>query len=160
MASRGTHAVAALESAGRPFELHSYDYTGEKGAIGLEAAMALGVDPGRVFKTLVGDVDGVGLVMAIIPVAATLDLKALAHQVGGKRAAMADIRKAERATGYIKGGISPFGQKQKLAAILDDSALAHETIFVSGGKRGLEIEISASDLLAVLGAETADIARE
>ena len=159
MASRGTHAVAALESAGRPFELHSYDYTGEKGAIGLEAAMALGVDPGRVFKTLVGDVDGVGLVMAIIPVAATLDLKALAHEVGGKRAAMADIRKVERATGYIKGGISPFGQKQALAAALDMSALEHASIFVSGGKRGLEIEIAPDELRSFLDAKCASITR-
>lgn len=159
MASRGTHAVAALESAGRPFELHSYDYTGEKGAIGLEAAMALGVDPGRVFKTLVGDVDGVGLVMAIIPVAATLDLKALAHQVGGKRAAMADIRKVERATGYIKGGISPFGQKKRHRTFLDTTALALPTIIVNGGRRGLQIELAPADLLAVTGGTAAALTR-
>ncbi|MEZ5825625.1 MAG: Cys-tRNA(Pro) deacylase [Geminicoccaceae bacterium] len=157
--SRGTPAVRALEKAGAAFELHVYEYGGEKGAIGLEAAHALGLDPARVFKTLVAELDGSRLAMAIVPVAATLDLKAFAQLLDGKKAAMADIARAERTTGYIKGGISPFGQKQKLAAALDSSALDHATIFVSGGKRGLEIEIAPGDLMRLLAARNAAIAR-
>ena len=128
-----TRAVVAAERAGIPFTLHEYEH--EAGvAYGLEAAEKTGVDPARVFKTLVVAQDGV-LSVAIVPVAAQLDLRAL-----GKRAALADRAAAERATGYVLGGISPLGQRKRLPTLLDDSALAFETIFVSAGRRGLELE--------------------
>ena len=161
--------MRVLEKAGVAFGLHVYDYGGEKGggekgggekrAIGLEAANALDLDPARVFKTLVAELDGDRLAMAIVPVAASLDLKALARLLDARRAAMADVGRAERATGYVKGGISPFGQKQALAAALDMSALEHASIFVSGGKRGLEIEIAPDELRSFLDAKCASITR-
>ena len=135
-----TPAVVAAERAGIPFSLHEYEH--EAGAAyGLEAAAKTGVDPARVFKTLVVTQDG-ALSVAIVPVAAQLDLRAL-----GKRAALADRAAAERATGYVLGGISPLGQRKRLPTLLDESALAFETIFVSAGRRGLEIELAPDDLL-------------
>ena len=157
-ASAGTPAVRVLEAAGTSFVLHAYDYRGERGAIGLEAAQHLNVDPARVLKTLVAEVDG-RAVMAIVPVPCELDLKALARAGGGKRAWMADIKKAERQTGYVKGGISPLGQRQRLAAFIDGSAGTHETVFVSGGRRGLELELAPADLARLLDAVSADISR-
>ena len=139
-----TPAVVAAERAGIPFSLHEYEH--EAGAAyGLEAAEKAGVDPARVFKTLVVAQDGV-LSVAIVPVAAQLDLRAL-----GKRAALADRAAAERATGYVLGGISPLGQRKRLPTLLDDSALAFETIFVSAGRRGLELELAPAHLLAQTG---------
>ena len=146
-----TPAVVAAERAGIPFTLHEYEH--EAGAaFGLEAAEKTGVEPARVFKTLVVSQDG-ALSVAIVPVAAQLDLRAL-----GKRAALADRASAERATGYVLGGISPLGQRKRLPALLDDSALAFETIFVSGGRRGLEIELAPNDLIRLTGARVAAVA--
>ncbi len=152
MAGKGTPAIVALERAGIWFVIHEYAHD-EGSSFGVEAAAKLGLDPDRVFKTLVADVDGV-LTVAIIPVSDQLDLRAL-----GKRAALAEARAAERATGYVVGGISPLGQRQRLPTILDDSALAHDTIHVSGGRRGLEIEVAPSDLVALTGATVTPIAR-
>ncbi|MGW1142980.1 aminoacyl-tRNA deacylase, partial [Streptomyces zhihengii] len=121
-------------------------------------AEALGVPPARVFKTLVADVDG-ALTVAVVPVAGQLDLKALASAVGGKRAVMADPAAAERTTGYVRGGISPLGQRKRLPTVLDASAWEHETICVSAGRRGLEVELAAEALRTLTSAVRAPIAR-
>jgi Cys-tRNA(Pro)/Cys-tRNA(Cys) deacylase len=155
----GTPAVRALERAGVPFGLHAYDFGGPKGAIAEEAAELMGVAPARVLKTLIAGVDGRGLVVALVPADRELDLKALAVALGGKRAAMADVRTAERASGYVKGGISPFGQRQALPAVVDASARQHASVFVNGGRRGLEIELTPADLIRALAAIVAPIAR-
>jgi len=158
-AARGTPAVQALERAGIRHELHEYDFSAAPGRIGLAAAAAMGVAPGRVFKTLMAVVDERELVVAIVPVAAELDLKALAKAAGGKRAAMAEVAAAERATGYVKGGISPFGQKRRHRAFVDAAAGGHATVIVNGGRRGLQIELAPADLVAASGGVTAPIAR-
>ena len=146
-----TPAVVAAERAGIPFTLHEYEH--EAGAAyGPEAAAKTGVEPARVFKTLVVAQDGV-LSVAIVPVAAQLDLRTL-----GKRAALADRGVAERATGYVLGGISPLGQRKRLPTLLDESALLHETIFVSAGRRGLEIELAPDDLVRLTDARVAAVA--
>jgi Cys-tRNA(Pro)/Cys-tRNA(Cys) deacylase len=124
----------------------------------LEAAEALGLDPATVFKTLVAEVDG-KLAVAIVPVERQLDLKALAAGVGAKKAAMADVKQAERTTGYVAGGISPLGQRRALPTVVDASALDHETIHVSAGRRGLELELAPADLVELTGARVAPIAR-
>ncbi|MGW1542781.1 Cys-tRNA(Pro) deacylase [Streptomyces sp. NPDC002309] len=156
--SGGTPATVALTAAGVDFTIHSYDHDPSHPSYGEEAAQAMGVSPDRVFKTLVADVDGT-LTVAVVPVAGTLDLKALAAAVGGKKAAMADPALAERTTGYVRGGISPLGQRKKLATVLDDSASAHATICVSAGRRGLEVELSPKDLSGLTGATLAPIGR-
>jgi Cys-tRNA(Pro)/Cys-tRNA(Cys) deacylase len=125
---------------------------------GLEAATALGKDPRTVFKTLVALVDG-ALTVAVVPVDARLDLKALAAACGGKRADMADPAAAERATGYVVGGISPLGQRRRLATVVDASALAFDAVLVSAGRRGLDVELSPADLVRLTGAVTAQISR-
>lgn len=140
------------------FRIHEYEHDPAAESYGLEAALKLGVAPERVFKTLVANVDA-DLVVAIVPVACTLDLKALASATNGKRAAMAEMRAAERATGYVAGGISPLGQKKRLRTVLDESALQHETVFVSAGRRGLELELSPHDLSRLTSAVIAPIAR-
>jgi Cys-tRNA(Pro)/Cys-tRNA(Cys) deacylase len=122
------------------------------------AATVLGLAPARVFKTLIAAVDDRQLTVAIVPVTARLNLKALAAAAGGKRAEMADPAAAERATGYVLGGISPLGQRRRLPAVLDASALDHATIFVSGGRRGLEIELAPADLIGLTAATVASIA--
>lgn len=154
----GTPATVALGAAGVEFTVHAYEHDPAHPSYGEEAAEAMGVSPERVFKTLVADVDG-ALVVAVVPVAGSLDLKSLATAVGGKRAAMADPTLAERTTGYVRGGISPLGQRKKLRTVLDASADAHETICVSAGRRGLEVELSPQDLLILTEAVTAPIAR-
>ncbi|MGW0663095.1 Cys-tRNA(Pro) deacylase [Streptodolium elevatio] len=154
----GTPATVALTREGVAFTLHAYAHDPDAASYGEEAAAALGVTADRVFKTLVADVDG-ALTVGVVPVAGKLDLKALAAAVGGKRAAMADPAAAERTTGYVLGGISPLGQKKRLATVVDASALSHGTVFVSAGKRGLEIEIAPADLLRMTAARTADIGR-
>jgi Cys-tRNA(Pro)/Cys-tRNA(Cys) deacylase len=136
--------------------LHSYTH-GSGQAYGPEAAEMLGLDPARVFKTLVADVDG-ALTVGIVPVLTTLDLKALAAAVGGKRAKMADVALAERATGYVAGGISPLGQRKRLPTVLDSSAEELETLFCSAGRRGLEVELAPGDLARLTGARFASIA--
>ncbi|GGT95418.1 Cys-tRNA(Pro) deacylase [Streptomyces violascens] len=156
--SGGTPATVALVNAGTAFTVHAYEHDPSSASYGDEAAQALGVTPDRVFKTLVADVDG-ELTVAVVPVAGSLDLKALASAVGGKRAAMADPAAAERTTGYVRGGISPLGQRKRLRTVLDDSASAHATICVSAGRRGLEVELSPADLAALTGALLAPIGR-
>ena len=148
-----TPAVVAAEHAGIPFRLHEYEHDPRAESYGLEAAEKTGVDSARVFKTLVVAQDG-ALSVAIVPVAAQLDLRAL-----GKRAALADRGAAERATGYVLGGISPLGQRKQLPALLDESALQHETIYVSAGRRGLEIELAPADLVRLTNATVKKMAR-
>ncbi|NML49647.1 Cys-tRNA(Pro) deacylase [Streptomyces sp. R302] len=154
----GTPATVALAAAGTAYTLHAYEHDPATPSYGEEAAEALGVTPDRVFKTLVADVDG-ELTVAVVPVAGQLDLKALATAVGGKRAAMADPAAAERTTGYVRGGISPLGQRKRLRTVLDSSASGHATICVSAGRRGLEVELSPADLAALTSAVLAPIGR-
>ncbi|MEU3819870.1 Cys-tRNA(Pro) deacylase [Streptomyces sp. NPDC030392] len=156
--SGGTPATVALTAAGTPFTVHEYAHDPASPSYGEEAAEALGVSPDRVFKTLVADVDG-ALTVAVVPVAGQLDLKALAAAVGGKRATMADPAAAERTTGYVRGGISPLGQRKKLPTVLDASASRHETICVSAGRRGLEVELAPAHLAELTGAVIAPIGR-
>jgi Cys-tRNA(Pro)/Cys-tRNA(Cys) deacylase len=154
----GTPATVALAAAGVEFTVHAYEHDPSHPSYGEEAAEAMGVSPDRVFKTLVADVDG-DLTVAVVPVAGSLDLKALAAAVGGKRAAMADPAAAERSTGYVRGGISPLGQRKKLRTVLDSSASAHATICVSAGRRGLEVELAPDDLAKLTDAVSAPIGR-
>lgn len=142
--------------------MHAYDHDPVAVAAGLsygaEAARALGVEASRVYKTLLAAVDGV-LTVAVIPVQARLDLKALAAAVGGKRAEMADPAAAERATGYVVGGISPLGQRRQLRTVLDASAPALPTVLVSAGRRGLDVELAPADLTRLTDAVVAPVAR-
>ncbi len=154
----GTPATVALTQAKVDFTVHTYDHDPAAASYGTEAADAMGVAPQRVFKTLLADVDG-KLTVAVVPVSGQLDLKALAAAVGGKRAAMADPAAAERTTGYVLGGISPLGQRKKLPTVIDQSALAYETVFCSGGRRGLEIELAPADLVRLTSARTAELGR-
>ena len=154
----GTPATVALTAAGIPFTAHAYDHDPANTNFGLEAATALQLDPDRVFKTLLADVDG-ALVVGIVPVTGKLDLKALAAAAGGKKAEMADPKLAERRTGYVVGGISPIGQKNRHVTVLDETAELWDTVFVSGGKRGFDLELAPADLVRVTGAIVADIAR-
>ncbi|MEU6440998.1 Cys-tRNA(Pro) deacylase [Streptomyces sp. NPDC047046] len=154
----GTPATVALVRAGTAYTLHAYAHDPAHPSYGEEAAEALGVTPDRVFKTLVAEVDG-SLTVAVVPVAGTLDLKALAAAAGGKRAVMADPAAAERTTGYVRGGISPLGQRKALPTVIDDSAAAHPTICVSAGRRGLEVELAPKDLAALTKAVLAPIGR-
>src|SRR6185295_15313957 len=156
--SGGTPATVALTAAGVDYTVHAYDHDPGHPSYGEEAAEAMGVSPDRVFKTLVADVDG-ALTVAVVPVAGSLDLKALATAAGGKRAAMADPALAERTTGYVRGGISPLGQRKKLPTVLDDSAESHPTICISAGRRGLEVELSPEDLTKLTEATVAPIGR-
>ncbi len=159
MPGRGTRATELLASRGVAHTVHSYPHDPRHHSYGLEASEALGVPPERVFKTLIVAVDGGRLAVAVLPVAASLDLKALAGAVGGKKAALADPAAAERATGYVTGGISPVGQRRPLPVVLDASAAGQPTVFCSAGQRGLEIELAPADLIAVTSAITAPIAR-
>jgi Cys-tRNA(Pro)/Cys-tRNA(Cys) deacylase len=154
----GTPATVALTQAKVDFTVHAYDHDPAAASYGTEAADAMGVAPQRVFKTLLADVDG-KLTVAVVPVSGQLDLKALAAAVGGKRAAMADPAAAERTTGYVLGGISPLGQRKKLPTVIDRSALEFETVFCSGGRRGLEIELAPADLVRLTSARTAELGR-
>ncbi|MFC8449691.1 Cys-tRNA(Pro) deacylase [Kitasatospora sp. NPDC057223] len=155
---QGTPATVALAAAGVPFTVHAYEHDPAADSYGGEAAQLLAVPASRVFKTLVADVDG-ALTVGVVPVSGKLDLKALAAAVGGRRAAMADPAAAERSSGYVLGGISPLGQRRPLRTVLDDSALAHPTVYVSAGRRGLEVELAPADLVALTNATTAPIGR-
>ena len=157
-ASGGTPATVGLTRAGIDFTLHAYDHDPRADSYGLEAAEALGLDPARVFKTLMAEVDG-RLAVAVVPVSGQLDLKALARALGGSRAAMAELGAAERATGYVAGGISPVGQKRRSRTVVDESALTHPTIYVSAGRRGLDLEIAPADLVRITEAVTAPVGR-
>lgn len=153
-----TPATLALTAAGIAFDLHQYVHDPRSRSYGLEAAEALGVDPARVFKTLLANLDAT-LVVAIVPVGEVLDMKALARALGGRKAVMADVSAAERATGYVAGGISPVGQKKRHRTALDVTTQHHATIFVSAGRRGLDLEIAPADLVVITAGITARIGR-
>jgi Cys-tRNA(Pro)/Cys-tRNA(Cys) deacylase len=153
-----TPAVVAARRARVDFALHEYEHDPAAESYGLEAAEKLGIEPLRLFKTLVAEVDG-KLAVAVVPVARSLDLKALAEALGGKRAAMAGAAEAERATGYVTGGISPLGQRRRLPTVVDAGALDWESIFVSAGRRGLQISLAPAELVRLCGARTAAISR-
>jgi Cys-tRNA(Pro)/Cys-tRNA(Cys) deacylase len=157
-AGPATPATVALDRAGVPYARHPYAHDPAVPSYGIEAAQALGVDPARVFKTLLVDA-GKGLAVGVVPVAGQLDLKALASALGAKSVTMADPSAAERSTGYVVGGISPVGQRRALPTVLDETAYAHPTIFVSGGRRGFDIELAPDDLAAVTRAVRARIGR-
>lgn len=156
--SSGTPATVALARAGVDFTVHPYDHDPRAESYGLEAAAALGVEPARVFKTLVASL-GSRLVVGIVPVSGQLDLKALARALGGAKAVMATVADAERATGYVTGGISPLGQRKALPSVLDESALAFATIYVSAGRRGVDVELAPQELVRLTGTRTAPIRR-
>ena len=158
MARGGTPAIVALTAAGVEFDVHEFDNAPSDRGYGLAAAVALGVEPERVFKTLLATVDDTSHAVAIVPVSGQLSLKGLAAALGVKRAEMCGVETAERLTGYVVGGISPFGQKRPLPTVIDETCILFDTIFVSGGRRGLDIEIAPDDLIAVLSAVTAPIA--
>ena len=154
--SQGTPATAALAAAGVPFTLHPYSHDPSAPSYGLEAAQVLGIDPARVFKTLMVEIDG-RLAVGVVPVSGSLDLKAFAAALGSKKAAMANPAAAERRTGYVLGGISPLGQRLPSPTVIDDTALGLDTILVSGGRRGLDIELAPGDLVLLTKAITAPI---
>jgi Cys-tRNA(Pro)/Cys-tRNA(Cys) deacylase len=154
----GTPATVALSRAGIAFSEHPYEHDPAAASYGLEAAEVLGLPAAQVFKTLLVAVAG-SLVVGIVPVTGQLDLKAVAAAVGGKKASMADPADAERATGYVVGGISPIGQKRRHRTVLDDSATVFETVYVSGGRRGLDLGLSPDDLVRVTEAVVRRIRR-
>lgn len=160
MAKGGTPALVMLEAAGVRFTVTEFHHEPGEGNYGQVAAQALGIDPERVFKTLVANLTtetGIEQVVAIVPVSGQLSLRELATALGGKRAEMCPVDLAQRLTGYVVGGISPFGQKKKLRTAIDETCVLFDTIFVSGGKRGLDIEIAPDDLVSVLHAIVAPI---
>ena len=158
MTGRGTAATALLERQGIPHTVHTYSHDPRHESYGSEASEALSVPAGRVLKTLIASVDG-ALTVGVVPVSAQLDLKALAAAAGGKKATMADAAAAERATGYVVGGISPIGQRRRLPVVVDASALEFPTVYCSGGRRGLEIELAPADLVRAANATVAPISR-
>jgi Cys-tRNA(Pro)/Cys-tRNA(Cys) deacylase len=155
--AQGTPATALLAKQKIAHSLHLYEVSPDSPNYGALVATAIGADPARVFKTLVTEVDG-ALTVAVVPVTGELDLKALAAAAGGKRAAMADRAVAERATGYVRGGISPLGQRKRLPTVIDRTALDDERIYVSAGKRGLQVQLAPSDLVRLTQATVAPIA--
>ncbi|MBE1575979.1 Cys-tRNA(Pro) deacylase [Amycolatopsis sp. TRM77291] len=157
MAGKGTPATALLAKQKVAHVLHAYDHDPRAESYGLEAVEALGLDPARVFKTLVAEVDG-KLTVGVVPVTGQLDLKALAAAAGGKKAKMADPAAAQRATGYVLGGISPLGHRSRLPVVIDSSAEKFETVHCSAGRRGLEVELAPGDLVRLTGAVVAPIA--
>ncbi|OLO09219.1 aminoacyl-tRNA deacylase [Salinicola sp. MH3R3-1] len=154
-----TPAIRLLESHGIAHQVTSYELENDSESYGLDAARALALTPASVFKTLLAQLDDGRLVVALVPVDASLDLKALAKAAGTRKARMAEIATAERSTGYLVGGISPLGQKKSLPTFIDESAINLETVHVSGGRRGLELSLATTDLIALTAARTADLAR-
>lgn len=154
----GTPATVALDAAGIPYVVRSYEHDPASSSYGWEAAAALGVPPERVLKTLLVAA-GSALHVAVVPVDRRLDLKAMAAAVGAKKVAMAEPRVAERSTGYVVGGISPIGQRRPLPTVVDTGATGFDTVLVSGGRRGLDVELAPHDLIAVTGAAVAPIAQ-
>lgn len=152
-----TPALRALDAASVPYVTHEYAHDPRAASYGLEAAELLGVPADRVFKTLVAS-DGDRLVVAVLPVSARLDLRALATLLGAKRLTMAEPAAAERSSGMVVGGISPVGQKRRLPTVLDDSALRHDTILVSAGRRGLDVELAPQDLIRLTHALVGPVA--
>jgi Cys-tRNA(Pro)/Cys-tRNA(Cys) deacylase len=155
-AAAGTPATALLTAAKVAHTLHPYDVSPDAPNYGALVARALGVAPERVFKTLIAEVDG-ELVVAVVPVTGDLDLKALAHAVGGKRAALAERAVAERSSGYVRGGISPLGQRRRLPTVVDSSALQLDQMLVSAGRRGLQVALAPAELVRLTDAVTAAI---
>lgn len=185
MSARGTRATDVLRGAGVTFTVHEYDpdaaardgvtrahrgatesreasahprRRSERLSFGDATVVALGLDPARVFKTLIASVDG-RLVCGVVPVAGELDLKRLADAVGGRKAAMAEPAEAERATGYVVGGISPLGQRRRIPVVVDASATSFATVYVSGGRRAMQVELAPNDLVRLAGGTLAAIAR-
>ncbi len=154
----GTPATVLLTAQNIPHSLHPYDVSPDAPNYGALVAEALGIAPAEVFKTLVAEVDG-ALTVAVVPVTGDLDLKALAHAAGGKRAALADRAAAERSSGYVRGGISPLGQRKRLPTVVDDTATALDRMYVSAGRRGLQVELAPADLVRLTLGRTASIAR-
>jgi Cys-tRNA(Pro)/Cys-tRNA(Cys) deacylase len=159
VAGRGTPATLLLDRQQVVHTVHSYEHDPRAASYGAEAADALAHAPERVFKTLIAEVDG-ALTVAVVPVSGQLDLKALATAVSGKKARMAEVSSAERATGYVAGGISPLGQRKRLPTVLDASAMAFDTVLCSAGRRGLEIELAPADLARLTKAVVAPIASQ
>lgn len=155
-----TPAINTAKQAKIAFTLHEYAHDASNEAYGLEAADKLGLPAARVFKTLVVSLDSKTLVVGVVPVSSMLSMKALAKAAGGKKADMADKQDVMRATGYVLGGVSPLGQKKRLKTVVDDSAQDFETIYVSAGRRGLEIELAATDLCTLTGGAFAHIAQD
>lgn len=156
--AEGTPALVLLQREGVTHRVHRYAHDPRAASYGLEAAAALGVEPDRIFKTLLADVDG-ELCVGVVPVTTQLDLKALASALGAKKAAMAEPSRAERATGYVVGGISPLGQRRGHRTVVDETVEVWDTVHVSAGRRGLEVELDPADLLRLTGATTGPIAR-
>jgi Cys-tRNA(Pro)/Cys-tRNA(Cys) deacylase len=157
VAGQGTPATVLLTRQRVAHALHPYEPDPHATSYGLAAARALGVDPAQIFKTLVATVDG-RLTVCVVPVTATLDLKALASAVGGKRGSMAEPAAAERATGYVTGGISPLGHRSRLRTVVDASATGWPTVYVSAGRRNLQVELAPADLVRLTQAAIARIA--
>lgn len=158
MAARGTRATDELTRLSIPHTVHPYRHQDAEAGYGLEAATALGVPAGQLFKTLIASVDG-RLIVAVVPVASQLSLKALAEAAGGKRAEMAPPAQAAKATGYVVGGISPIAQRRRLPVVVDSTALDWATVYCSAGQRGLQVELAPADLVSVTSATVAPIAR-
>ncbi len=156
MAGQATPATALLVRQKVAHHVHTYPHDPRTGSYGAEAATALGIDPARCFKTLVVEVDG-ALAVAVVPLSGALDLKAMAAALDGKRAVMADPGLAERTTGYVRGGISPLGQRKRLPTVVDATATAYDTVFVSGGRRGLEVELAPAELIRLTDAKVAPV---
>lgn len=154
-----TPATRALADAGIDHRVLSYEHDPAAESYGIEAADALGLDPDQVFKTLLAELDTSELVVAIVPVSCRLDLKSLARLAGAKKAEMADPSRAEKVTGYVVGGISPLGQKKQLRTFVDELAELSDEIFVSAGRRGLDLGVGSAELVAVLDATVGPIAR-
>jgi Cys-tRNA(Pro)/Cys-tRNA(Cys) deacylase len=152
----GTPATVLLTAQRVAYELHPYEVSPDAPHYGALVAEALAVAPAVLFKTLIAEVDG-ALTVAVVPVTGDLDLKALAHAAGGKRAALADRTAAERSSGYVRGGISPLGQRKRLPTVIDDSALGLDLMYVSAGRRGLQVSLAPADLIRLTGAVTAPI---
>ncbi len=157
MSTGGTPAINAAVRAGVTVRVHAYQHDHAAQSFGLEAALALGVATERVFKTLVACIDGSTWAVAVIPVKVKLNLKSLAAAAGGKKAEMAEPSRAESLTGYVVGGISPLGQRRRLPTFIDASALDFDTVFVSAGRRGLDIEIAPADLIRLTQARAAEL---
>lgn len=155
-----TPAIRLLDARKMAYRLHPYAHDPAADSFGEEAAAKLGISTEQIFKTLIAQIDGAALVMTILPVAAQLDLKKLASAAQGKKADLADPRLAEKTTGYVVGGISPLGGKKALPTFLDESAILFETIYVSAGRRGLQIELSPRDLQTLTNATFLDLTRQ
>ena len=152
-----TPATQLLDAHNVHYQLHQYEHTTAHSDYGIDASQQLGVAPEQVFKTLVAELDNHELVVAIVPVSGRLHMKSLAAAASAKKAFMAERTKVEKTTGYVLGGVSPLGQKKPLASFIDESAIAFDTIFISGGRRGLEIELAPNDLSALTSARFANL---